>query len=328
MSSVPVSVVVPTRQRAGRLPGLVAALSCQEGVPEFEIVIVDDASSDGTADVLVDLQSREPRLRTTSLPRRGGPAVARNVGCRLAHGQIIAFTDDDCIPDPTWLRELVAAHHSGLDIAQGVTLPDIERYGQRGTFSNTVEVRHFSYLFQTCNISYRRAVLDAAGGFDEEYGYSRGGAPNGEDADLGWRATEAGAVAGFVPTAVVVHPVSASSFVDAVRSRLRSSRMVYFVRRHPGYRQHAPSRYFFQPSHPSTAVALAGVAVALASRRPPGIVAGAFAQLPYLYYRTRVLPRPGRRRHLPVILVAGWIVDVTDVLVMVTASVRWRTLFL
>src|SRR3954452_12468363 len=98
------SVVVATRNRADRLPRLVRALEAQEGAPPFELVVIDDASTDATSTVLAQLAaSSSMRIVAHRLVDQRGPAAARNAGWRSARGELVAFTDDDCEPQPGWL---------------------------------------------------------------------------------------------------------------------------------------------------------------------------------------------------------------------------------
>ena len=327
MTTLEVSVVVATRQRAALLPALARELLGQTGVADFEIVFVDDGSTDTTAAVLDELARSEPRLRFHRLSARSGPAVARNVGWRMARGRFVAFTDDDCLPSPSWLAGLLATHASGVEVVQGRTVAGTPP-AERDTFGNVVEIPAFSFLYQTCNISYRRDVLERLNGFDESFGFSAGGAPNGEDADLGWRAAETGARAGFAPEAVVVHPVVPRSFRQSLLARLRAFRMVYFVRRHPGFRQHAVLRCFFQPAHPYSVVSLACLVPLVATRSLWLVPLAVGGFVPYAYFRWAVHPVIGRRRYQPVLIAATWLIDTFEVLVMLAASARWRTLFI
>ncbi|MGN6475389.1 MAG: glycosyltransferase [Mycobacteriales bacterium] len=328
MSAKPrVVVVVPTHNRAHLWPKLAECLARQDWQAPFEIVAVDDASRDDTQVVLKQLASRMPNLRSLRLPKQGGPSVARNVGWQSAQADVVAFTDDDCLPEPGWVSSLVAALDR-LDVAQGLTAIDHEG-GERGAFSVNVEVREFNYYFQTCNIAYRRKVLERLGGFDEAYGHSRGGAPNGEDLDLGWRALEAGFECGFAAEAVVRHPYSRSSFWLRLKSRLRTARVVYAVRRHPGMREHFPHPMFFQESHEYAVIPL--LAVPLATTLLPWVIGVPIALasfVPYVRYRQKRGRLAGRRRYFPVTIPAMWLIDAADVLVLVVASVRWRTLLL
>jgi GT2 family glycosyltransferase len=258
------------------------------------------------------------------LPNQGGPSVARNLGWHSTDADIVAFTDDDCLPEPGWVSALVTALKN-LDVVQGLTAIDHDG-PERGAFSTNVEVREFNYYFQTCNIGYRRTVLEGLGGFNEAYGHSRGGAPNGEDLDLGWRALEAGYECGFAADAVVRHPYSPSSFWLRLKSRLRTARVVYAVRRHPGMREHFPHPLFFHESHEYALVPMLVAPVAMTLLPLPiGAVISLASFVPYVRYRQRRGRLAGRRRHLPVTIPAMWVIDAADVLVLVAASVRWRT---
>src|SRR3954468_2232984 len=106
------SVVVPTFRRPDALGRCLRALLAQEFDPAgFELLVADDAASEATHRQVEDLAgSARPALRLLPLTgARHRPAAARTRGWRAARGEIIAFTDDDCIPDPRWLAEGVAA---------------------------------------------------------------------------------------------------------------------------------------------------------------------------------------------------------------------------
>ena len=99
-----VSVVVPTYRGARRVARLLEELEHQTlPADRFEVVVVDDASPEG-----LDLPDVPGHLRVLRQAQNGGPAVARNTGLAVARGTVVAFTDDDCSPDPTWLEELLA----------------------------------------------------------------------------------------------------------------------------------------------------------------------------------------------------------------------------
>ena len=321
MSSV--AVVVPTHERAGRLSRLVAALETQEMSQPFTVVIVDDGSRDETWDVLQELASS---ALVTLLPLRiedgRGPAAARNLGWRATDADVVAFTDDDCVPTARWLRALTgAARDAGM--AQGVTLPDPAQALMQGPFSRTLEVRSESGYYQTCNMAYRRDLLERLGGFDERFRH-----PTGEDTDLAWRAIEDGAGVEFVADAVVHHDVRPSSFLAHVRDTRRWEGVVLATRLHPRLRDRFHRRWFWKPSHPPAIAAAAGVLLAATTRSPWRRLAGILLAAPYVRYRARVLPlADGPRRRLAVIPLA-LVADAAEVAVLASASVRYRTLLL
>jgi glycosyltransferase involved in cell wall biosynthesis len=304
----------------------VGLLGSQRGIGAFEVVIVDDSSTDDTARVLSELvASADFSLRSATTPRPSGAAAARNVGWRLAAAPHVAFTDDDCRPDPDWLASLTAglAH---ADVVQGITTCDTSEEQGRGPFSQVVHVLRWSGQFETSNVAYRHSTLSALEGFDERFK----GDSYGEDVDLGWRAVESGARVAFASNAVVVHDVKRGrpidEFIASIRGVRRWHRIGQVVRDHPAYRPYRMYRSpFLAPTHPPMLLALGGLSalVIVGNRRAARLVALA-ALLPWLRHRTVVDRRPGRLRHLPITLPAAFIVDAVEVITVARSGVRYR----
>src|SRR5690349_8352488 len=118
------SVVVATHNRARDLERMLAGLAAQERRAD-EVIIVDDGSSDDTAAVLERQEGNAPLpLRVIRRPSAAGPATAREDGWRAASGQLIAFTDDDCVPAPGWLAAAERAwRREPFTFVQGRTDP-------------------------------------------------------------------------------------------------------------------------------------------------------------------------------------------------------------
>src|SRR5438270_6893074 len=106
-----ISVVVTTYERAASLARLVGGLESQTlGTDQFEVIVADDGSTDDTPHVLGRLRESTPLdLRVVRNDRNRGPAAGRNLGWRVARAPVVAFTDDDCWPQPTWLEAGLAA---------------------------------------------------------------------------------------------------------------------------------------------------------------------------------------------------------------------------
>src|SRR6185295_4274703 len=102
------SVVIPTHNRMDVLPEVLAAVEAQVGAPELEVVVVDDGSSDGTAEFLAGRSHKVP-LRVLRQDN-SGPAGARNAGVAAAVGGGVAFLGDDTVPAPGWLAAHARAH--------------------------------------------------------------------------------------------------------------------------------------------------------------------------------------------------------------------------
>jgi GT2 family glycosyltransferase len=319
-----VSVVVATRNRSHLLPRLCAALVGQRGVGPYEVVIVDDASTDDTWKRLEDLvTTSDLALRPLRLSGRSGPATARNAGWQAAEAPLVAFTDDDCQPATGWLASLVAGFE-GADIVQGITMPDPAQEDRRGPFSRTLEVAEEDGYYQTCNIAYRRDLLEQLGGFHEGFRH-----PTGEDTDLAWRALEAGARTAFVEDALVHHDVRPSSFLVHLGDTWRWEGVVLAVRRHPGLRARFHRRWFWKPSHPPVLLAALGLAAASRPRTTPvRRLTALLLLLPYLWYRARVLPLPGGPRRRLAVIPLALLADLAEVGVLAIASARYRCLLL
>src|SRR3954467_15153837 len=146
----PVAIVVPTHNRVALLSRLAEALARQHGV-EFEVIVVDDGSSDATPAELRRLASQDGlRIVPMRLDPNGGPARARNAGWRATSADVVVFTDDDCVPQPGWLAALVK-RVDDADVVIGQTLPNPDQRGQGGPFAHFVRVTRDGGIYQTCN---------------------------------------------------------------------------------------------------------------------------------------------------------------------------------
>jgi glycosyltransferase involved in cell wall biosynthesis len=204
-----VTVVLVTSGRRELVNRCLDALADQTYPADLtEVVVVDNASTDGTAE---DLAGRPVTVLREEAHAR--VAAARNRAAAAATGEVIAFTDDDCRPTPTWLEGLVAGMREGTAIVQGRTYPD----PAQGVLplSRTQWVPAEAGLYETSNIAFTRQAFEQAGGFDESFagdverllGRRFGRYPFGEDTDLAWRVKRAGGTSRFAAHAIVHHHV-------------------------------------------------------------------------------------------------------------------------
>src|SRR5262245_38699529 len=114
------SVIVPAHDAASTLGRTLEALAAQDLDEPFEVIVVDDGSHDATATLAEDAG-----VRVIRHPQPLGPGPARNSGAEFAQGEALAFTDADCYPTPSWLREALAALEHA-DLVQGAVRPDPE----------------------------------------------------------------------------------------------------------------------------------------------------------------------------------------------------------
>jgi GT2 family glycosyltransferase len=310
------TVCVSTYNRADRLDRLLGSLAGQD-ISGFEVVVYDDASSDGTSGVLAAWQTRLP-LTALHGEVNGGPAKGRNLAGRRARGPVVLFTDDDCVPTSSWVRSHLAVAAPRV-VSVGRTEPDPEQADHAGPFSRTLLVEDAA-LFHTANVGYPRELLEELGGFDETFRRAAG-----EDTELGLRALAAGAVAVFLPEALVHHDVRPSSLLAALKEATKWTDIPRVAARHPEAAAGLThSRLWWRKTHP---VALLAVVSLAAATRRPVLAAGA---LPWLRLRTtEPLLRPNaRRRHWVWVLPAQLAVDAVEVLTLARGSVRHRKLLL
>lgn len=215
------SVVVPTKDRPSALARCTRALSAQRTRRTFEVIVVNDAHARlgedrGFAEGL------ELRVLDGGRP---GPAAARNVGVRASQGKYVLFTDDDTAPASDWVEttcRFLDAHPEHIAVS-GVT--ESPRYDP--LYEHSLEVRGPSYW--TCNIAYRRDVLDALGGFFEGFGAAC------EDLDLGYRAVRLGSIGFCVDMRIthLPHPISLRAQIG--RGRLAASELTLYARHRDRY---------------------------------------------------------------------------------------------
>lgn len=300
------------------MPRLIEALE-RQSLPRdvFEVVIVDNGSTDDTYEVLEKIAARSSlNLHVARLDRNRGPARGRNAAWRQTRAPIVAFTDDDCTPTPGWLEAGLSMMHDGIDIAVGQTLPAPDQTHLLGAFSRTMWTTDESY-YATCNVFYRRDDLEAVDGFDEGFE-----SPAGEDTDLAYRVRRLGRQSGFSTAALVHHDVRPSSFRATIRETLRWSGIVRLVARNPdeARREHLWKRYFWKDGHPKVIAAIIGLSIA------PIMPLALLLTLPYLQLRLKVSPRTWSRVGRFLVLPGTFVVDVLEVYVMLRGSVRYRTL--
>jgi glycosyltransferase involved in cell wall biosynthesis len=173
------SVVIATKDRAAFLARALDSLGSQQCAPSFEVVVVDNGSSDGTRE-LVHERRASGTLDVTYVsvpkPNRG---AARNAGIAAARGAIVVFVDDDVSLPEGFLAAHDAAHAGIFPVAASGPILNVPSYDARPKPSWT---NYSGAFFCTCNVSVPRASLQAVGGFDERfelYGW--------EDTELGLR---------------------------------------------------------------------------------------------------------------------------------------------
>lgn len=168
----------------------------------YEVVIVDDGSRDRTAEIAMDF----PQFRLIRQPNKG-LSVARNVGLHAACGEIIAYTDSDCVVDPDWLTLMVSAMvEGGFDGCGGPNYAPHEDgrveacvAASPGAPCHVLVGDDRAEHLAGCNMAFSKTALVALDGFDPRFTAA------GDDVDICWRMLEAGYRLGYAPAAFVWH---------------------------------------------------------------------------------------------------------------------------
>jgi len=211
------SVVIPVYNGEKNIARTLQALLSQESEEPFEIIAVDDGSTDNTAEVLRKYPVK--MLRKSN----GGPASARNLGAQNSQGDIILFLDSDCIPQTGWLKALTEPLHNpeimGVKgryitrqkslIARFVQLEFEERY-------RMLQKQPFIDFVDSYSAAFRRKAFLQVGGFDESFPKA-----DNEDVDLSYKLAKAGFKMIYRPQAVVehTHPAALKAYLKVKFSR-------------------------------------------------------------------------------------------------------------
>jgi glycosyltransferase involved in cell wall biosynthesis len=210
MSTALYSIIIPTAVRVENLTTCLNKVLAQvHGLnsSEFEIIVSDDTGQVKAAIEEDYVQYKEIKF---NLGPSKGPAANRNSGAKLAKGNWLIFTDDDCIPEPQWLEAYVNVlknqNKSSLAF-EGMILPIggvIDEELTEGPWNPN------GGHFWSANIAVWRQLFEELGGFDESYAF-----PDHEDIDFKNRIEEKTAIT-FVPEALIYHPVRRLTFIQAL----------------------------------------------------------------------------------------------------------------
>jgi glycosyltransferase involved in cell wall biosynthesis len=216
----------------------------------FEIIVIDNASKDGTEKMMQLFLEQTPDTLRYYRKKGEGPGPARNLGLSKARGSIIAFTEDDCVADTDWIKNGVAKIGNGVGLVQGKTVPNPHQ--PKTKLSHSIEVFWESGFYQTCNMFYRKDVLDLVGGSSTDFsGSSWFGLLKigGEDTDLAWRVKKKGWKSVFADDAVIYHHIFDLSPWKALFRQYQFIGVIAFpriIKRHPELRNTILYRKLFK----------------------------------------------------------------------------------
>jgi len=310
-----IAVVVPARNAEATLAAALVAIEAQELDGDFEVIVVDDGSSDATAAIAAAAGANVRLVGQAGL----GPGPARNLGAAQSRAPVLVFVDADCVPAPQWLAEGLTAMAAN-DLVQGRVVPDPST--PLHPFDHTIWVLCESPLYESANLFVRRELFDRVGGFEDWLG-ARIGKPLAEDVWFGWRARRAGARIAFAPRALVHHAVIARGPRAYIAERMRLAYFPAIVAKVPELRRDFLfARVFLTRGSASFDLAAAGiVAAVLSSSTMPLLTFVPYASI----LLRRALPH---RRTAPWVATADILADAVGFAALVLGSVRWRCLVL
>lgn len=220
-----ITVVIATKDRAEYLDRALESFGKQIGAPSFDVVVVDNGSTDATPQIVEHARSNQPYEIAYVYEERPNRGAARNRGIAAAQGHLVLFCDDDVYAPPGFLSAHDAAHTSSNMVVTGPIL-NVPSYHERPKPALANYSRAF---FCTCNVSVSKVALDAVGGFDEQfhlYGW--------EDTELGVRLREHGMRAKFSWDAYIWHikPPEDVTLESELQKAIEKARMaVRFVQK-------------------------------------------------------------------------------------------------
>ncbi len=226
------SVVIATKDRAAFVARALDSLALQEHAPPFEVIVVDNGSRDGTAELVRERIPGLPFPLVLSQHAEPNRGAARNAGIALARGETVVFVDDDVWVPPDFLAAHARAHAAGgVDLAVSGPILNVPSYDVR---PEPVAANYSRAFLCTCNVSLPLRALESVGGFDEVfdlYGW--------EDTELGLRLRRAGVVRAFAWDAYLYHikPPQSETLEVLARKTVERARMAtHLLRKEPTWR--------------------------------------------------------------------------------------------
>jgi glycosyltransferase involved in cell wall biosynthesis len=225
------SVIIPAYNAENTLYSCLESLADQSLPKEdYEVIVVDDGSTDGTSKIAQDFNVKY------IFQTNQGPAAARNKGARSAEGDIILFTDSDCVPAHNWIHEMVSPYNDneviGVKGAYKTRQAELAARFAQAEFEDRFDLLTKSPsidMIDTYSAAFKKEVFFKMGGFDENFPVA-----NNEDTDLSYRMAIAGHKLVFNPRAFVYH-THPDMFIKYLKIKFWRGywRMVVY-RRYPG----------------------------------------------------------------------------------------------
>jgi MoaA/NifB/PqqE/SkfB family radical SAM enzyme/glycosyltransferase involved in cell wall biosynthesis len=244
-----ISVIIPSYNRKDKLKACLDSLSAQAyPAGSFEVIVIDDGSTDGTREMLEALTRANAGVRFAAQQHKG-PAAARNLGARLARSGVIGFTDDDCIVDRAWISKMVEAHRQdprcaavggSTEVDPGNMQAQVSQFLSDGAIQTRINGSVETIFFPTCNVSIKKEFFGK--GFNEHFPL-----PAGEDLDFFWTLFKAGGAFAYRKDIKVFHNCHTDpvSFFKQAFMYGRGNYLVQYIHRdHPLLKEIKPGGFF------------------------------------------------------------------------------------
>jgi glycosyltransferase involved in cell wall biosynthesis len=233
-----ISVVIPTYKRPELLIDCLKSL-CKQSInkADFEVIVVSDGPDCETLLALLPwLKKKEIQLSYLQTPLKQGPAAARNMGWKNAKSPVIAFTDDDCLPDSNWLSAILEHFNHEADLAiSGKTYVPVSDHPTDFAW-NMARLENAEFI--TANCACTKKVLIKAGGFDERFKLAWR-----EDSDLHFKLLTLNVPVLIVPQAIVIHPVRTAPWGISIKEQKKGIYDALLFRKFPClYKKHISSK--------------------------------------------------------------------------------------
>jgi GT2 family glycosyltransferase len=223
-----VSVIIPSYRTSKHPQTCIEALLNQTIKTDYEVIVIDDKSSQEMSHILAEFAS-EPKIRVFSLSEQAGAFALRNIGCKAANGEIIAFIEPDCLPARNWLRSLI----SPILQQKAAAVQGIIRSTGRGLWVELEKARISLYRgVKTKNFAIKKEILEKIGGFDERFRWSDD--VSAGDVDFYERLGKAGFTLFYEDKAVVYHywPNNPLEFLGKSRN-YSLGRIIFLLKHNP-----------------------------------------------------------------------------------------------
>jgi GT2 family glycosyltransferase len=325
-----VSVVVPTYRRPELIGRCLFALAAQTLARDaFEVIVVDDERSELTRRVVETIAGECAGMAVRYLRPVGGkgPAAARNTGWHAARGAVVAFTDDDTVPDVRWLEAGLATLREQPDCAATagrVVVPRPPGAESAPTDHEKMTRGLERGSFVTANAFVRRVALQRVQGFDESFGRAWR-----EDSDLEYRLLDEVGPIARAERAIVLHPVRPEPFGISLRQQKNAFYEALLYRKHPARYRARPDAAVPWHYYAIVALVLAGTLLLLADVGGSAGVAFALAiALVVRFALERLAGTSHRLDHVVEMLATSALIPFVAVWWRLRGALRWRVWFL